>query len=55
MIAIMKNVRRISQRAEQATTNVAEITSMIGAKVAPVAVSAVVAAMVRRFKGKYKD
>jgi len=54
MIAIMKNVRRISKRAEEATGNIADIASMIGTKVVPVAVSTLVAAIVRRFKNKKK-
>ena len=52
MIAIMKNVRRISARAEEVTSSAADIAAMIGSKVAPVALSTVVAAAMRRFGGK---
>lgn len=52
MIAIMRNVRRITQRAEEATSNVADIASVLGRKIAPVAVSTVVAAIVRKFTAK---
>lgn len=52
MIAIMRNVKRISQRAEEVTTNAASIADMIGKKIAPLAMSAVLAAVVRKFRGK---
>ena len=51
-LAVMKNVKRISDRAEEATANVSELAALLGRKVAPLAVSAMVAAMVRRFRGK---
>jgi hypothetical protein len=52
MIAIMRNVKRISQRAEEVTTNAAQIADMIGKKVAPLALSAVLATVIRKFRGK---
>lgn len=52
MIAVMRSVRRISQRAEEATANMADIAAVVGKKVAPFAMSAVVAAAMRRFRGK---
>ena len=52
MLAVMKNVRRISERAEEATANVANLAQTVGGKLAPIAVSTLVAALVRRFKGK---
>lgn len=52
MITIMRNVRRISQRAEEATSSVADIAQTLGRKIAPVAVSTVVAAIVRKFASK---
>lgn len=52
LLAIMKNVRRISARAEEATANISEVAAMMGRKVAPIAVSTVVAAIVRRFTSK---
>jgi hypothetical protein len=51
MLAVMRNVKRISMRAEEVTANAADIASMISSKIAPLAVSAAVAAVVRKFKG----
>jgi hypothetical protein len=52
MLAVMRNVKRISDRAEEVATNAADIAAMVGKRVAPIAVSTVVAAALRRFKGK---
>jgi hypothetical protein len=52
LIAITRNVRKISDRAEQASANVAEITGSIAAKLAPMAVQSAVAAAMRRFGGR---
>jgi hypothetical protein len=52
MLAIMKNVKRISERAENVTSSAANIAEMLGKKVAPLAVSALVAAVLRRVRGK---
>jgi hypothetical protein len=52
MIAVMKNVKRVSERAEQVTANAADLAAMISQKVAPFALSAAVAAIARKFKGK---
>lgn len=54
-IAILRNVRKISQRAEDATENVSDIVKMVGRRVAPIALSAAVAAAMRRFKKKGKE
>lgn len=51
-IGILRNLRRISKRAEEATGNFADIASMIGKRVAPIALSAAIAAALRRFKSK---
>ncbi len=48
-IQILRNVRQISRRAEETTENLADLTKMIGSKVAPVALSAAIAAAMRRF------
>lgn len=50
MIAIMKNVQRISARAEEATSNIADVATAIGSRLAPLAASGLVAAAVRWFK-----
>lgn len=49
-VGILKNVKHISQKAEETTSNFADIASMIGKKVAPVALSAAIAAALRRIK-----
>ncbi len=54
MIAIMKNVKRISDRAEEATSNVAEIIATVSSKIAPFALSGLTAAAMRWFKGRSK-
>jgi Na+-transporting methylmalonyl-CoA/oxaloacetate decarboxylase gamma subunit len=51
-IGILRNIKHISQRAEETTESVADIAKLVGKRVAPVAVSAVVAAALRRFKSK---
>ena len=52
MIAVMRNVKRVSERAEQVTANAADLAAMISQKVAPFALSAAVAAIARKLKGK---
>jgi len=52
MIAVMRNVKRVSQRAEEFTANASELASMVSQKVAPFALSAAVAAIARKFKQK---
>jgi hypothetical protein len=54
LIAVMKNVRRISDRAEAVTSNAAEITEMIGAKIAPFALSTALGAIFKRAGRKKK-
>jgi len=51
-VGILKNVKHISQKAEETTASFADIASMIGKKVAPVALSAAIAAAMRRLKSK---
>jgi cell division protein FtsL len=54
MIAIMRNIKRISDRAEEATSNISEVAAMIGRKLAPFALSGVTAAAMRWFKKRSK-
>jgi hypothetical protein len=54
MIAVMKNVQKISERAEEATSNLNELFASLGRKVAPVAVSSLVSALVRRWRNGAK-
>lgn len=50
LVKITKNLRTISDRAEVTSRSIADIALMAGRKAAPVAVSAAVAAILRRFK-----
>ena len=51
-IKILGNIQRIAQRAEAATASVSDIMTLVGKRVAPVALSAAMAAAFRRFKSK---
>lgn len=51
-VGILKNVRHISQKAEETTASFADIATMVGKKVAPVALTAAIAAAMRRYKSK---
>lgn len=51
-VGILKNLKHISQKAEETTASFADIASMVGKKVAPLALSAAIAAALRRFKSK---
>ncbi len=52
IIGIVKNIRHITQKAEETTDSFADIAVMIGKKVAPVALSAVAATALKRLRGK---
>jgi Na+-transporting methylmalonyl-CoA/oxaloacetate decarboxylase gamma subunit len=52
IIGIVKNIRHITQKAEETTDSFADIAVMIGKKVAPVAFSTAAAVALRRFRGK---
>lgn len=52
VIGIVKNVRHITQKAEETTDSFADIAVMIGKRAAPVALSAVAAAAMRRFRSR---
>jgi hypothetical protein len=52
LIAIMRNVKRIAERAEEATGNVSELAAMFGRKLAPFALSGLGAAAMKWFKGR---
>lgn len=54
IMGIVKNIRHITQKAEETTDSFADIAVMIGKKVAPVALSAAAAAALRRFKSNKK-
>ena len=54
IIGIVKNIRNITQKAEETTNSFADIAMMVGKKVAPVALSAAVAAAMRRMKSSKK-
>ena len=52
MIAVMKNVQKISERAEEATSNINELVGSLSRKMAPVAVSGIVSAILKRWRSK---
>lgn len=51
-LRILASLRKISLKAEQTTESFADIATMVGKRLAPVALSAAVAAALRRFKSK---
>ena len=55
MIQILRNLRQVSRNAEETSDNIAEISRMIGTKIAPVAISASVAAIMRKFTKRSKN
>ena len=55
MLSIMKNLKRISQRAEDATENVAGIAESISRTIAPLAASGILGVLVKRFTSKRKS
>jgi hypothetical protein len=55
MLAIMKNLKRISQRAEAATENVAGMAETLSRNLAPLAASGILGVLVKRFTGKRKS
>jgi cell division protein FtsL len=54
LVAIMRNVKRISERAEEATSNFSELAAMVGRKVAPFALSGIGAMAMKWVKGRMK-
>lgn len=55
MIAIMRNLKRISERAEVATSSVASVAESLSRKVAPLAFSGLVGMLIKRFGGDSKS
>jgi Na+-transporting methylmalonyl-CoA/oxaloacetate decarboxylase gamma subunit len=54
IIVIMRRLNRISQRAKKATANISAAASMLGSKLAPVAISTIVGYIAKRFKNARK-
>lgn len=52
LISILRQVKRITDKAEQTTDNLSGLIVSMGKRVAPVALSAVVAAVLRKFKSR---
>jgi hypothetical protein len=52
LIGVLRSAKRISTKAEEAANNVSDLAAMIGKRVAPVALSAAIAAALRRFRSK---
>lgn len=55
MLAIMKNLKRISDRAESATSSVAGVVESLSDRIAPVAASSIVNMVMKRFNDKRKS
>jgi uncharacterized membrane protein len=51
-IGILRHVQNIAARADETTASFADLAKMLSRKVAPVALSAAVAAVLRRFTSK---
>jgi cell division protein FtsL len=52
LLGVAKNVRRISEKAEEAVGNISDLSAMVSKRVAPIALSGAVAAALRRFRSK---
>ncbi len=52
LITILRQVKRITDKAERTTDNLSGLIVSMGKRVAPVAMSAAVAAILRKFKSK---
>ena len=52
MLSIMKNLKRIAERAESATSNVASIAETFGRKLAPLAASGIMGLIMKKFNSK---
>ncbi len=50
LVKIAKHLRTVSRRAEETSANVSDVVMMVSKRVAPVALSAAVAAALRRLK-----
>ncbi len=51
VIIILRNLKRISERAEQTTDNVADLVKLATERIAPAAISSLAAAAVKWFMG----
>lgn len=51
-ISVARHIKNIAERADDATSNFADIAKMVSRKIAPVALSAGLAAALRRFTSK---
>ncbi|HVQ44646.1 MAG TPA: hypothetical protein VMT30_06820 [Candidatus Saccharimonadia bacterium] len=52
MVAIMRNLKRISERAESATSSVANLAETFGRKLGPLAASGILGMLIKRFTSK---
>jgi len=55
MLSIMKRVKRISERAETATSNIAGLAESLKRGIGPLAASGILGVLVKRFAGKHKS
>jgi uncharacterized membrane protein YciS (DUF1049 family) len=54
VIKILTNIRRVTQRLDETTSNLNELTKYVGAKLAPAAASAMAAVVWRQVKQAFK-
>lgn len=54
LIAVVRNLRRISKKAEQATENISGLAANLSERLAPVAMSKIAEAIMRRFANRSK-
>jgi hypothetical protein len=55
LIAIMRRMKRISERAEEATANISDAASLVSSKLAPVAISTLVGIITKKMRNRGKD
>lgn len=55
LISILRTIKRITDKAETATESLSGVAAMLGKRLAPVAFSAGVAAILRKFKSKKEE
>lgn len=54
-VRILQNIHSITKKAEATTENLSETIKVLGKKIAPVAVSTLIGALFKRYKGRNKD
>jgi len=52
VVSIVKTLKRVAEKAEQTTENLSSVAASVGRRVAPLALSTIVAAILRRGRRK---